>query len=177
MGFSTLGKPTKANVISDNSVKALHRTAASLEETDQWVEEIESSLSVAAARLDELAEKVAQGDQQSAKEISLVHQRVDEQAQVISEMDQGVSEAFEQVSAGHQDVTRYVLEMEKKIYQAQDNVQELSKLLDAAEKRLADRIANLPPPPTPLSRKWLWAAIGSLGALTIADIVVRWAGV
>jgi len=169
MGFSTLGKPTKANVINDNSVKALHRTAASLEETDQWVGGIEQAQQMAQAQLEAVAEKVAQGDQQLAKEVSLVHQRIDEQAQALSEMDQGVSAAFDQVTAGHQDVIKYVLDLEKKIYLAQDNVQELSQYLDDVKEVIKRQ-------PSPPSQRPLWYAVGVVGASMAAIIVYLVAG-
>lgn len=172
MGFSTLGKPMKANALSDNSVKAIHRTAESLAETDQWVEEIESALSQVQEKLAKVEEAAGQGDQQLAQEVSLVHQGVDRQARALSEMDQGVTEAFAQVKSGHEDVTRYVLDLEKKIYLAQDNVQELSKFLEAVEKRI-DSLP--PPPPAPVipTHDRLWSAIYLMGLVLAVEIFTR----
>lgn len=164
MGFSTLGKPTKANVINDNSVKALHKTAASLEETDQWVEGIEQAQQAVKDQLEAIAEKVALGEQLLSNEILRLDRRVDEQAHEYSEMDQSVSAAFGQVDSGHQDVIKYVLEMEKKIYLAQDNVQELSKYLDDVKELIIKQ-------PAPPSQRPLWYAVGAVGGLVLAVIV------
>jgi septal ring factor EnvC (AmiA/AmiB activator) len=162
MGFSVIGKPSKAAAVNDNSVKAIGAVSTLADKLDNRLFEVER-------RLEDYRTKFADTHQQ----VSLLGDGVDENrvsldalAQAHADLDSGLGAAFGAIKDERDEIIKLIGQMERRIRDTQTGVQDVATDVSKVDAR----IPNVPPV---LSHVRLWCAIVGLGFLQVALFIAE----